>query len=162
VPVAEIGELLNRLTALEVKEMAHSNSRNGNQREPERKKSSTALTCPDCQGTIWEVDENGEIRYECRVGHAYSPDGMAEAQDDNVERSLWMALRALEESATLEQRLAEFAGSRNRQSARKFYERKAHSRKQHAAVLREFLMGSRRRQSEAEGDLGQQEIERVS
>lgn len=87
---------------------------------------------------------------------------MAEASDENVERSLWMALRALEESAVLEQRLAEVAASRNRRNAHKFFTEKARDRKQHAAVLREFLVGSKRRQSEAEGEIGREEIKRVS
>ena len=142
--------------------MAAKHSGNGNPGTPEKKKFTTTFTCPDCQGTIWEVNENGEIRYECRIGHSYSPDAMSEAEDENVERSLWMALRALEESAALEQRLAEIAGQRKRSSAHKFYSEKAHARKQHASVLREYLVGSRRRQSEVEGDIGKEEIKRVS
>jgi len=162
VPVAEIGELLNRLTSLEAETMAAAKSGNGKDRKLQKKTVPTTFTCPDCQGTIWEVEENGEIRYECRVGHSYSPDGMSEAQDEHVERSVWMALRVLEESSALDERLAEVAASRSRHNAQRFYEQKAHARKHHAAVLREFLLGSKRRHSEAEGEAGKEEIKRVS
>lgn len=129
---------------------------------PEKKQTLTSFTCPDCHGTIWEVEENGEIRFECRIGHAYAPDAFADADDDSVERSLWVALRSMEESASVQKRLADMAHERNRPGAYKRFSASAESRKQHAAVLREFLVGSRRRQSEAEGDNGKRELRHVS
>lgn len=162
-PLSEIGALLNRLAKMEVQPMAALHSENGELSKTEKKHAITSpFTCPECSGTLWEVNENGEIRFECRVGHSYSLDDISEAEDENVERSLWVALRALEESAALEQRLADIAGERKRQHAHKMFSQKAHSRKQHASVLRDFLVGARRRQSEAEGDVGKEEIKRVS
>ena len=123
----------------------------------------TAFTCPDCHGTIWEVNENGEIRYECRVGHTYSPEGMSQAEDEDVERSLWVALRTLEESAALDERLAEVAGERKRSNAYKLFHDKAEQRRQHASVLREFLVGSKRRHTQADGSQeATEELEHVS
>ena len=153
VPVAEIGLLLNRLTtwpatANPVKDAAHES-----ESKLEPKRSATGFICPDCQAAIWEVNENGEIRYECRVGHSYSADGISEAQDEDVERSLWIALRALEQSAALEQHLAHLAAERKRTVANKFFRAQAHARQQQAVILREFLLGSRGRQSEAEGEV---------
>lgn len=163
VPLVEIGQLLNRLTQGEVKAMAAgAYSGNGDDAKMEKHQSSTALTCPECSGTLWEVNENGEIRFDCRVGHSYSLAAISEAEDENVERSLWVALRALEESAALEQRLADIAGERKRHHAHKFFTQKAHARKQHATILREFLVGAKRRQSEAEGDIGKEELKEVS
>ena len=74
----------------------------------------SAFTCPDCNGTLWEVREGELLRYQCRVGHAYSADSMVAAQDESVERALWAALRSLEENADLARRMAESA--RRRQS----------------------------------------------
>ncbi len=85
-----------------------------------------------------------------------------EANDEDVEGSLWAALRALEESAALEQRLAKLASDRQRTSAMKLFAEKAHSRKQHATVLREFLTGSKQRLSEADGEEGEEELKNVS
>ena len=162
VPLREIGQLINALTDVEDKVMAAAQADNGDGRgKSGKKRSQTSFTCPDCHGSIWQVNENGEIRYECRVGHAYSPSGMAAANDEDLERSLWYALRALEESAVLQEHLAQTAAGSNRQKAEKLFVQKAQERKQHAAVLRELLVGSRRRETEAEGDLSKQPMERV-
>lgn len=162
VPISEIGDLINRLAETEGEPMVAAHKVNGGPVEAEKNKTQTSFTCPDCHGTIWEVNENGEVRFECRVGHAYSPEAMREAADDDVERSLWMALRSLEETAALDQRLADLSATRKRESAHSFYRQKAHDRKRHARVLREFLMGSKVRQSEVEGEEGEQELEQVS
>lgn len=167
VPLTEIAGLLNKLTEGKIEPMVAKHVTNGHPAKPvaamaEKKKPASGFTCPDCGGAIWEIEENGEVRYECRIGHAYSPDGFSEASDENLERSLWAALRALEESAALEQRLADLAAERKRSSAHKLFSEKAHDRKQHAGILREFLMGSKRRQTETEGAIGKTDLEQVS
>lgn len=149
VPLVEIAEIINRLAGVEAKPMAR---RSNHKKKPEKKRAQTPFTCPDCHGTIWEVDENGDVRYECRVGHSYSPEAMFQANDDDVERSLWVALRSLEESAALERRLADLADKRSRAHAYKRFAERAEERMRHAAVLRELLVGSKRRLSEAEGN----------
>ncbi len=59
----------------------------------------SVFTCPDCQGTLFILRDRGLVRFKCRIGHLYSPESMMEAQDDNVERLMWSAARALEEQA---------------------------------------------------------------
>jgi len=107
----------------------------------EKQDQPSPFTCPECHGTIWEVRENGEVRFECRVGHSFSPESMAESNDDDVEHALWAALRTLEESASLDQRLADLAAERNRSSAYELYASKARERKKHAETLRDLLIG---------------------
>jgi len=107
----------------------------------EREEPPSAFTCPECHGTIWEVREGGEMRFECRVGHSFSPESMADSNDEDVERALWAALRTLEESASLDQRLADLAAERNRASAHELYASKARERKKHAETLRDLLIG---------------------
>ena len=153
VPAAEIGLLLNRLTTWPATANPVEDSGTESESKLENKGSCTGFTCPDCQAAIWEMNETGEIRYECRVGHSYSADGISEAQDEDVERSLWVALRALEQSAALEQHLSHLAADRKRNAAHKFFSAQAHARKQQAVVLREFLLGSRGRQGEAEDEV---------
>jgi two-component system chemotaxis response regulator CheB len=64
----------------------------------------SGLTCPECHGSLWEVDEGA--RYRCRVGHAYSAEALVAAQGDTVEAALWTALEVLEERAELLRKLA--------------------------------------------------------
>lgn len=77
--------------------------------------SPTLLTCPDCGGVMLERDDGGLVRFACQVGHAYSPESLAEHQGDALESALWSATRTLDERADLLRRMArraERAGSR--------------------------------------------------
>jgi two-component system chemotaxis response regulator CheB len=70
------------------------------------------LACPDCHGTLWEIEEPGTIRFRCRVGHGYSLGAMVKAHGDSVERALYAALRALEERVALLRKLESHARRR--------------------------------------------------
>jgi two-component system chemotaxis response regulator CheB len=122
----------------------------------------TSFTCPDCHGTIWEVEEAGEVRYECRVGHIFSAGSFGESHDEAMERALWAAVRSLEESSAVAHRLARLAQERNRPSATTMYERRAHERKSHAELLRDLLVGKAPKSVELEGTRGEQDLEEVS
>ena len=74
----------------------------------------SVLTCPECNGVLWEIQEGDLVRYRCHVGHAYSAESMSANMDENVDRALGTALRALEERVALVERLrkqAEETGS---------------------------------------------------
>jgi two-component system chemotaxis response regulator CheB len=66
----------------------------------------SVFTCPDCGGTLWELDEGGVLRFRCRTGHAFNAVSMLSAYDDNIESVLWTSIRALEERRDLLRRLA--------------------------------------------------------
>lgn len=81
----------------------------------------TAFTCPECHGTLWEVDEGGVPSFRCRVGHRYAIDALVESQAETTETALWAAARALEEKASLNRRVAaRLADSGHNASALKF------------------------------------------
>jgi two-component system chemotaxis response regulator CheB len=83
------------------------------------------LTCPDCQGTLWQIRDAGETRYRCRVGHAYSETSLDSAQIDSVERALWSALRALEERTALLRKLAEGARVRGHAAVAEMFQERS-------------------------------------
>jgi two-component system chemotaxis response regulator CheB len=97
----------------------------------------SVFTCPDCNGTLWELQDGELLRYRCRVGHAYSAESIIEAENDSVERSLWEAVKTLEESAQLSRRIAQRTGL-----LRDELMRKAAEREQHARVIRNLLVDS--------------------
>lgn len=100
----------------------------------------SAFACPDCGGVLWELEENGFLRFRCRVGHAFTARHLTVEQQHAIETALWSALRALEESAALYKRLVDRATSGQQpQSAQAFQER-ADNTEQNARVLREFLV----------------------
>jgi two-component system chemotaxis response regulator CheB len=69
--------------------------------------SPSGYTCPDCNGSLMTV---GEKNYRCHVGHAWTPDALLRARDEETEGALWVALRSLQEKAKLSRRLAKTVG----------------------------------------------------
>jgi two-component system, chemotaxis family, protein-glutamate methylesterase/glutaminase len=59
------------------------------------------FACPDCGGVLCEIEQNGFLRFRCRVGHALTARYLGAEQRHAIETALWEALRALEESASL-------------------------------------------------------------
>jgi two-component system chemotaxis response regulator CheB len=67
----------------------------------------STFTCPECQGPLWELRDGGMLRFRCQVGHAYSSETMLTAQQDVVERALWVALGAIQSRVALWRRLSQ-------------------------------------------------------
>jgi two-component system, chemotaxis family, protein-glutamate methylesterase/glutaminase len=65
----------------------------------------SVLSCPDCGGVMWEIDEGSLTRYRCHVGHAYTDELMHLAVDESLRRALASALRALDERVALLRKL---------------------------------------------------------
>lgn len=81
------------------------------------------LSCPECGGSLWFVEENGAQRFRCRIGHAYSEESLLSEQGQSLEIALWTAVRALEERAALLRRMAARAdGAGLTKSAKSFAE----------------------------------------
>ena len=99
----------------------------------------SVFTCPECHGTLWEVDDGGVLRFRCRVGHVYSTDSMLSAQTDEVDRALWVALRTLEERAALSQKLAERGRDRGQHWVDQAFTARAQETELEAAQIRELL-----------------------
>ena len=99
----------------------------------------SVFSCPECHGTLWEEDQDGLLRFRCRVGHVYSVDSMLAAQTDSVDRALWAALRSLEERAALTRKLAQRARERQHTWVANAFEDRATASEAHAAVVREIL-----------------------
>ncbi len=98
------------------------------------------FACPDCGGVLWEIEQNGFLRFRCRVGHALTAKYLGSEQRHAIETALWEALRALEESASLYRRMAGRATeSRHFQPAHQFQDR-ATNTEANAKILRDFLL----------------------
>jgi len=102
----------------------------------------SVLACPDCHGTMWEIEEDDLARYRCHVGHAYTDGTMTLALEENLRRALASALRALEERVALAEKLSQQASQRGN-----------HQLAEHWA--------NRRREFEAEADVVRQAIKRA-
>jgi two-component system, chemotaxis family, protein-glutamate methylesterase/glutaminase len=146
VPAAGIGALVSRLSTEEVVDHmpmgADEDPAVAGQEELLRKAQQgqiTHFTCPECSGTLWEVDEDGVPRYRCRVGHVYSLEALRAAQGESVESALWIAMRALEEQAGLMRRSAERARGFKTPTVAARHEMRAEEVEQQAQVIRDLL-----------------------
>jgi two-component system chemotaxis response regulator CheB len=71
----------------------------------------TRLGCPDCQGSLAQVDLPTISYFRCHVGHQWSPQTLAAAQTEAAENKLWAATAAMDEQAALRRHLANGTGS---------------------------------------------------
>jgi len=71
----------------------------------------TRLMCPDCGGSLAEVELPHIRYYRCHVGHQYAPKTLEAAQAEAAERKLWAGVAALEDHAALARHLAEQQGA---------------------------------------------------
>lgn len=95
-----------------------------------------SLVCPLCQGSLTESEVRGFQVFRCHVGHAFSLESIAQEQADSVERALWAAVRALDESAALGGRLAATAAG----PMRGRFQEKQETLRRHADVIRQILL----------------------
>jgi two-component system, chemotaxis family, protein-glutamate methylesterase/glutaminase len=99
----------------------------------------TPLTCPECHGALFEMEDGEMARYRCHTGHAFTADSLAEDQDVAVEHALWGALRALRENAQLARTLSGRAKQLNLGRAAEQHDRRAEEADRHAEVLAVLL-----------------------
>ncbi len=111
--------------------------------QPERPGVPSGVSCPDCHGVLYELEDKEVLRYRCRVGHAWSPESLETAKDDEVEDAIWVAVRNLEERTALYQELAERSriGGRSRSAAS--YEERWREASRAAQVIRGVLASGR-------------------
>jgi len=159
-PAAELGPLLATLVHAPLssnggKLLAEENeqTRTGELSEPgstsqDQKRSGRAsgLTCPECHGSLWEVHDGEQLRYVCRVDHAFSVDTLLFEQAEAVEAAVWAAVNALQERAALMRRLSAQVADRDPGRAAHFREQ-AEQAEQQADVIHQVLMAAVRAQS---------------
>jgi two-component system chemotaxis response regulator CheB len=71
----------------------------------------TALTCPDCHGSLWQLKEDEFVRFRCRTGHAYTAEALLSEQQQALENILRNALRSAVETSTLARHLRDHSHS---------------------------------------------------
>jgi two-component system chemotaxis response regulator CheB len=70
------------------------------------------ISCPDCGGVLNQIEVEDEVRFRCQVGHAFTPLGLAAAQNDELERALSVAARTHRDRIRLFDQMRESAQAR--------------------------------------------------
>jgi two-component system chemotaxis response regulator CheB len=63
--------------------------------------SHTIFNCPDCGGGLWKIKEDKVHRYRCHTGHVYTEQVLMQVQSEELEETLWVSIRMLEERRNL-------------------------------------------------------------
>jgi two-component system, chemotaxis family, protein-glutamate methylesterase/glutaminase len=109
--------------------------------QPERPGLPSGVSCPDCHGVLYELDDKEVLRYRCRVGHAWSPASLEASKDQEVENAMWIAVRNLEERTALYRDLAEQSRRSGRSRSADLYEDRYRQAEGASEVIRGLLTG---------------------
>lgn len=99
----------------------------------------SAFSCPSCHGVLFELPGEPAPRFRCRVGHAWSPASLEDEQAEAVQDALWVAVRALEEKAAMQERLAGGAEPHGRARSLAGYRERAARTRAQAEQVRALL-----------------------
>ena len=138
VPLEEVGPLLAHLAREAPAPWPETFARQLAELEGDQLGVPISTVCPHCEGSLTRSEVNGFELLRCHVGHAFSPMTSANEQEEQVERALWSAVRALEESAALADHMAATSGGEMKQR----YEEKADNHRENAERLQSMLLGS--------------------
>jgi len=100
-------------------------------------------SCPDCGGSLWQVDAPGPTRFRCHTGHGYSMKSLLAAQTVRVEQALWEAVRALQEKVMMLRQGAELERRAGDAEGADESERRAGQYEEQARALRELAVTAR-------------------
>jgi two-component system chemotaxis response regulator CheB len=141
-PVLALHDMVTELRALiSAPPSAHRVAVMGNEMgRPLQDNPISPFTCPDCHGTLWEINEGDDLRYECRVGHSFSSAALLEALGDEVENALWQAVKTLQERADLSERLGARLKGTGAARSREYFDKSATAARRHSDLIREALL----------------------
>jgi two-component system, chemotaxis family, protein-glutamate methylesterase/glutaminase len=99
----------------------------------------SVLSCPDCGGVMWEINEGSLSRYRCHVGHAYTDELMHLAVDESLRRALASALRALDERVALVRKLEVRAADTGNSQLAESWARRRREFNQEVGIINEAI-----------------------
>ena len=100
----------------------------------------TTYSCPECNGSIWQIGVEEPLRFRCHIGHSFTADIFFAEQTQNIENALWSAVRAMEEKVTFSRQMSERMKNYNLQSAAVKYEDLASSLDAEVSLIRGIIL----------------------
>jgi two-component system chemotaxis response regulator CheB len=109
------------------------------------------LSCPDCGGVLNHVEVADEVHFRCQVGHSFTPLGLAEAQNSELERALAIAVRTHRDRMRLFKRMGDNAEERGMAHAEKRWRRAADESGELLKILEQATVSLRKPPGDGEG-----------
>jgi two-component system, chemotaxis family, protein-glutamate methylesterase/glutaminase len=98
------------------------------------------FTCPDCHGSLTEINNGRLQRFRCHTGHSFSNGTLLAEVTDSVEQALWNTIRAVEERIRLLKNLAQNASNLKQTELSSALGRELQQNEHRADVLRQIAM----------------------
>jgi two-component system chemotaxis response regulator CheB len=98
------------------------------------------LTCPECGGSLWQVDEKELVRFRCHLGHAYNGDVLLAEQAEALEAALWIAVRMFRERSLLAHQLAERERGEGDDAGADRFEEQAHQAERYSDLIKRYVL----------------------
>jgi len=150
-PISKIGQKLNELARLPVddkvtppKDIVLENQFDLNTKDDlpriNQLGKQVPMGCPECGGPLWEIEHGNPLRYRCHLGHGLSVKNLMTQQDEQIEHTLWISLRALEEKARMQESLAQRQENAGRKKSVPLFQERAKETQAHVDRLRDLLL----------------------
>src|SRR5262249_23026617 len=97
------------------------------------------FTCPECHGSLLQLQDGQIIRFRCHTGHAYSLDSLLEEVTESVEQSLWNTVRTMDELLLLLRHLGRHAREQDDLASAARIARQAQAIHQRTELVRQVL-----------------------
>ncbi len=112
------------------------------QTRDEKRGAMTVFTCPECGGSLWQVDETNALRFRCHVGHSFHADALLSGQSEVLEAALWTAVRIFRDKSVLSRQVAARERSRGNEATAHRLEEQAEQNERYAALIQEYIPGT--------------------
>lgn len=100
----------------------------------------TTYTCPECNGSIWQIGKEEPLRFRCHTGHSFTANVFLAEQTQNLENALWSAVRAMEEKVTFSRQMSERMKNYNLPSAAAKHEDYAMNLDKEVSLIRGIIL----------------------
>ena len=100
----------------------------------------TPYTCPECHGVLSRLKEGNLVRYRCHTGHGFTADSLLTSVTENIEESLWSAIRGVDESIILLNHMGDHFAEVNQPRLAAMFFRKAREAQERNDTIRSVVM----------------------
>jgi two-component system chemotaxis response regulator CheB len=107
------------------------------------------LSCPECSGPLWQSGED-DMRFRCLTGHSFHLRSLLQGADGEIDRSLWAAIRLLEQRGNISNMMQQRERQRGRVRRAALHADQAAEALRYARTLRELQMRRKAPSDDAE------------
>ena len=98
------------------------------------------FTCPECNGVLTRISDGHLSRFRCHTGHAYSADTSIADLTENIEDSLYNAIRGIDESVMLLNHIGDHLAEINQPKLAALYFKKAKEAQGRSELVRKAVL----------------------